>query len=121
MTEPRSPKLDAEALVAIRRVLVDHPRLERAILYGSRAMGHPRPGSDIDLILVGESLGHDDLCDIELALDDLLLPWKFDVSLYHHLTHQALLEHIDREGIVLYERRHPHRPRQQRDYITTPR
>ena len=36
----------------INRVLAAHPGVEQALLYGSRAKGNYRPGSDIDLCLV---------------------------------------------------------------------
>ena len=97
--------LPAEALQAIRQVLADHTEVTAAILYGSRALGRERPGSDIDLTLQGENLQHRDLLDIELALDDLLLPWKIDLSLLAHVDNPSLLEHIQRVGQKLYERK----------------
>ena len=96
--------LPAAALQAIRGVLAAHPGVEAAILYGSRALGRERPGSDIDLTLQGAGLQHRDLLDIELALDDLLLPWKIDLSLLAHIDNPSLLEHIRRVGQKLYER-----------------
>lgn len=96
--------LPVAALQAIRGVLAAHPGVEAAILYGSRALGRERPGSDIDLTLQGAGLQHRDLLDIELALDDLLLPWKIDLSLLAHIDNPSLLEHIHRVGQKLYER-----------------
>lgn len=83
-------KLESSGLLeedvhSIREVLRHPPRISEAILYGSRAKGTHRPGSDIDLTLKGNELSHHDLLDIELALDDLLLPYKIDLSLYHQL------------------------------------
>ncbi|TFH86671.1 nucleotidyltransferase domain-containing protein [Billgrantia azerbaijanica] len=101
--------LDSDSVDAIRRVLGESPAVEAAILYGSRAKGTYRPGSDIDLTLIGDTLTHADLLDIELALDDLLLPWKIDLSLHHALANEALLEHIARVGVTLY-RRHDDTP-----------
>ena len=48
----------------IRAVLVRHPSVTRAVLFGSRAKGNFREGSDIDLALEGESLGERELADI---------------------------------------------------------
>jgi predicted nucleotidyltransferase len=96
--------LDADTLEAIRGALARFPAVERAILYGSRAMGTQRPASDIDLTLVGESLGNDELQEIDLALDDLLLPWTFDLSIHHRLVNESLRAHIDRAGMTLYTR-----------------
>ena len=96
--------LPPEALQAICRVLAAHPAVETAILYGSRALGRQRPGSDIDLTLQGEQLQHHDLLNIELELDDLLLPWKIDLSLLAQIDNPALLEHIGRVGRRVYWR-----------------
>lgn len=96
--------LDADTLEAIRGTLARFPAVERVILYGSRAMGTQRPASDIDLTLVGEALGSDELQEIDLALDDLLLPWTFDLSIYHRLVNESLRAHIDRAGVTLYTR-----------------
>lgn len=86
----------------ICRIFADYPSIRRVILYGSRAMGTYRPGSDIDLSIEGESLGVSELLAIENRIDDLLLPWKFDLSLLHLIDNPALLEHIRRVGVSLY-------------------
>lgn len=88
----------------IQRVLAHFPEVEKAVLYGSRAKGTHRPGSDIDLTLCGSSLGHTQLARIDEALDDLLLPYKIDLSEMASLTHSVLLDHIRRVGIVFYEK-----------------
>ena len=41
---------------------------------------------------------------IEREIDDLLLPWKIDLSLYEHIESQQLREHIERVGKVFYQR-----------------
>ena len=66
-------------------------------LYGSRAMGRHRPGSDIDLTLVAPPLTHNDRLRLMTALDDLLLPWSIDLSLRHELP-EALRAHVARVG-----------------------
>jgi len=57
------------------------------------------------LTLKGTELTHHDLLDIALALDDLLLPYKIDLSLHHQIDNPHLIDHIDRVGKVLYEAR----------------
>jgi len=96
--------LPEEAILEIKSVLALYPEVEKAILYGSRAMGNFKPGSDIDLTLTGEKLTHSHLLGIMSDLDDLLLPWMIDLSLYADLEHSGLREHIDRVGQPLYER-----------------
>lgn len=88
----------------IHAVFAAFPQIEQAILYGSRAKGNFRAGSDIDLCLIGASLTMATLLNIENALDDLLLPYKIDLSLHHHIDNPELLAHIERIGIVFYSR-----------------
>lgn len=96
--------LSESTVERIRGVLAHFPEVEKAVLYGSRAKGTHRPGSDIDLALCGSSLGQTQLARIDDALDDLLLPYKIDLSVMASLTHPALLDHIRRVGMVLYEK-----------------
>jgi len=96
--------LDATTQAKIRGVFSIFPAVEQAVLYGSRAMGAYRPGSDIDLTLKGRALNWRDLQQLELALDDLLLPYRFDLSLYDQIDNPDLLAHVARVGIVFYER-----------------
>lgn len=79
-------------------------RIERVILYGSRAKGNYKPFSDVDITLVGDELTHEDLNRIILAIDDLLLPYQFDISIFHQLKNDTLIDHINRRGIVIYEK-----------------
>jgi predicted nucleotidyltransferase len=96
--------LPATAVERIRRVLADFPEVEKAVLYGSGAKGPHRPGSDIDLTLFGSGMNHTLLARIDAELDDLLLPYQMGLSLFADLSHPALLEHIGRVGVILYER-----------------
>ncbi|MCX6981863.1 MAG: nucleotidyltransferase domain-containing protein [Verrucomicrobiota bacterium] len=86
----------------LQSVLAHYPEVEKAVLYGSRAKGTHRPGSDIDLTLCGGALNHTLLTRIDNELDDLLLPYQIDLSLMSSLSHPALLDHIRRVGVVLY-------------------
>lgn len=99
---PHDSGLSDKDIESIQEVLRLFPKITEAILYGSRAKGTYRPGSDIDLTLIGNELSHQDLLNIELALDDLLLPYKIDLSLHHHLDNPQLIDHIDRIGILFY-------------------
>ena len=96
--------LSQDAIREIQGVLALYPEVEKAILYGSRALGTFKPGSDIDLTLTGENLTHNHLLGIMSDLDDLLLPWMIDLSLLTDLDHPELRWHIEREGQTLYER-----------------
>lgn len=94
--------LKEEVIQAITNVLAIHPEVEKALLYGSRAKGNYKPASDIDLILLGETIDLSLMNQISWELDDLLLPYTFDLSIYHHLSDPSLLDHIHRVGIVFY-------------------
>ena len=86
----------------ITATLLRQPAVEAVILFGSRAKGTHRPGSDIDLALLGPRLTADDEAQLHGWLDDLDLPWFFDLVRYHHLTDAPELRaHIGRVGQVL--------------------
>lgn len=91
------PGLPPDASARILAVLRADPAVREVWLYGSRAMGRHRPGSDIDLTLVAPGLCHDDRLRLMAALDDLLLPWSVDLSFHHELP-APLQEHVARVG-----------------------
>lgn len=99
--------LPDSAVEKIRSVLARHPEVERATLYGSRAKGSFKHSSDIDLTLQGEQLTHRTLMRLMDELDDLLLPWMIDLSIFSTLDHQALRDQIDRDGVIFYQRNQP--------------
>lgn len=96
--------LEISVIKAIQKVLEKYPEVEKAILYGSRAKGNYRAGSDIDLTLIGQNLNLTILQKIENELDDLFLPYKIELSIYHHIQNESLLEHIKRVGKIFYEK-----------------
>lgn len=96
--------LSEQTLQKIIAVFKGYPNLQKAVLYGSRAKGTYRPGSDIDITLLGGQVSDRDYLNLINELDDLNLPYTFDLSLYHHLQHEALRQHIDRVGVELYVR-----------------
>jgi predicted nucleotidyltransferase len=88
----------------IQGVLAHFPEVASAVLFGSRAKGTARSGSDIDLALYGEGIDWRVLGRIEDQLDDLLLTYTF--SLLHHdiRTDSEVVAHIARVGILFYQR-----------------
>ena len=95
--------LKPTTIQAIQDVFANYPLIDKAILYGSRAKGNYRNGSDIDLVLEGLDLDLSLQFKIENELDDLLLPYKIDLSIYHKIENQDLLKHIERVGKVFYD------------------
>lgn len=95
--------LTNEEMQKLVAVLSTQPNIEKAIVFGSRAKGTTREFSDVDMTLMGKNLSHSDLNQVALKIDDLLLPYEFDLSPYSSLTNENLLEHIKRVGKVIYE------------------
>jgi predicted nucleotidyltransferase len=95
--------LSENMVFKINNVLEQYPAVEKAVIYGSRAKGNFKPSSDIDITLKGNSIDLRVLSSIILNLDDLLLPYKFDLSIYNHIANPELIDHIDRVGLVLWD------------------
>jgi len=70
--------------------------VSKAVIFGSRAKGTHRCNSDIDIAVWGDGLYIERIFS---ELDELPMPYKFDVVEYDKITHIALREHIDRVGI----------------------
>jgi predicted nucleotidyltransferase len=103
--------LSSAVIEQIHTVLRRYPDVERAIIYGSRALGTYKPGSDIDLALVGgESLDLSTVYRILDDLDELLLPYTFDIVALSHVRDASFLDHIRQVGKVFYERTEPAEP-----------
>lgn len=97
--------LEAEDVKRIISVIASFPEVEKAILYGSRAKGNYREGSDIDICLVGGRLNLSVMNAISQSIYDLGLPYLFDTAIYHQVSNPDLLEHINRVGIILFDRK----------------
>lgn len=96
--------LSDATLATVRGILERYPAVEQAIVYGSRAKGNYKTGSDIDLTLIGAGLDFDTLGSIAGDLDDSDIPYKVDLSILANITNPNLVEHIQRVGMVFYER-----------------
>jgi len=94
-------KLTHAEIAQLAGVLSHYPQVQRGVLFGSRAKGNARMNSDIDLALYGEL---DDLTveRIALELDELPLPYLFDIKAVVTLENPALIEHIQRVGVQVY-------------------
>ena len=98
---PGIPQADSQQLLALIRA---HHHVQKVVLYGSRALGRQRAGSDIDLCLAAPSMKLGELLELGAQLDDLLLPWQIDLQLRHLIAHERLVAHIERAGQLLWER-----------------
>lgn len=96
--------LPEAAVQKIGAILRRYPQVEKAILYGSRAKGNYKNGSDIDLTLRGRGLTLNVLYKIMNELDDLLLPYIIDLSILDKISDPDVIEHIQRVGVTFYEK-----------------
>ena len=78
------------------------PEIEKVIIYGSRAKGTYRTGSDIDFAICSDKKT---LSGIALELDELPTPYTFDIINYKTLTHEGMKTNIDKEGKIFYLRK----------------
>ncbi len=97
--------LPDKKVTQIHEVLAQYPEVEKVVLYGSRAMGNYKPGSDVDLTLLGAEVTSKILSQIQDTLEDGLLPYTFDISILAQITQADLLDHIRRVGVVFYEKK----------------
>jgi len=97
--------LPTDVVRKITAVLARYPQVESATLYGSRAKGNYKSGSDIDLTLHGdEGLTLSVIYRILDDLDDLLLPYTIDLSIFHDIADPDVIDHIQRVGVPFYEK-----------------
>jgi len=94
--------LEPEQVKAIQQVLAAFPEVEEAVVFGSRAKGNFKPGSDIDLALKGNLLKFDELLALYDKLELLELPYTFDLVVYASIKEADLTMHINRVGRVIY-------------------
>lgn len=93
-----------EVIKRIEHLFSKYEVIDNVIIYGSRAKGNFREGSDIDLTLKGEGLDSDMLLSIKKEADDLLLPYKIDLSIYDDISNDELIDHINRVGQPFYQK-----------------
>lgn len=95
--------LPEKVIESIKAVFKKYQQIETVKIFGSRAIGNFKHNSDIDLAIFGEDLGIDLESKIWMDLDDLPLPYKFDVKVYDLINNENLKKHIDDYGKVFYK------------------
>jgi len=96
--------LPDKTIATIQTILAEEAELQKAILYGSRAKGTYKNGSDIDLTLIGNTLTESTRMRLAHKLSDASIPYQVDLSLWDHIDNDDLKDHIRRVGQVFYER-----------------
>lgn len=100
------PGLTVQDSSLIIKVLSDCEAVDQVILYGSRAIGNFKPGSDIDITLVGSNLNLEILNDLTLKFAETSIPYSLDLSIRHQINNPDLQDHISRIGLLLYNKKH---------------
>jgi predicted nucleotidyltransferase len=93
--------LSDRTLNKLKSVFQSFPEIEKALIFGSRAEGTFREGSDIDIALKG-NLNFKLMLTISRKLDELNLPYKIDLVDIDRITEPALLQHIDNIAVEIY-------------------
>ncbi len=96
--------LEVQVIENIISVLEQHPKVDKAFVFGSRAKGNYRPDSDIDIAIKGNEITTDDIIAISVAFETKGITHKFDLLDYNSIKEPALKEHFDRVGIEFYSR-----------------
>jgi len=96
--------LDISEVEALREIFMRHEPLEKAVIFGSRAKGNHREGSDVDIALTGPTMQFSDIVTLSLAIDELYLPFRVDLVLFNRIKEKALVSHIERVGKVIFEK-----------------
>lgn len=86
----------------MRQVFASFPEIEKVIVFGSRAKGNFKAGSDIDLTLLGKDVNLSLLNQINTRLDDLEMPYTFDLSVLERVKNKDVIDHINRVGKMFY-------------------
>lgn len=97
--------LTAADLTTICNVLKQYPQVHEAILFGSRAKGTHRAGSDVDIALKGNELEGVTIQISATLNQETLLPYFFDILDFDSIDNQDLIDHIKRVGKVIYTHR----------------
>ena len=94
--------LPEEVIRKIKTVFGSFPQVKQVLIYGSRAKGNWRTGSDIDLTIKGDRIDLHTLNKISATLEELHTPYTFDLSVFEDLENPDLIEHIERVGKAFY-------------------
>ena len=87
---------------AIISEIVKNDKVERAVLFGSRAMGTNTVTSDVDIALFGDALTLTDQAKLGAAMELIPMAQSVDLVLFNSINHQPLIEHIRKYGIEWY-------------------
>jgi predicted nucleotidyltransferase len=88
----------------LTKVIQTLSKVNKIILFGSRAIGNARLSSDWDFALFGSDITTKDILSLQVKIEDLWLPNTVDLIDYNSIKNEALREHIDRVGLLVWSR-----------------
>jgi uncharacterized protein len=96
--------LSKEDIETINMVISKRPEVEEALIFGSRAKGNYKNGSDVDIVLKGKNITRDTILSISGELnDETIMPFQFDILNFSTIKNEELIEHIKRVGELIYK------------------
>lgn len=92
-------------IILILEAIKKFPEIKKASIYGSRAIGKNKKGSDVDIAIFGKKILHQTSIKLSVILNqELPLPYFFDITNYNSITNKELKKHIDTFGKTIYEK-----------------
>jgi predicted nucleotidyltransferase len=85
-------------------VLASNENIESAKIFGSRAKGTYKPGSDVDISICGSKITYEDVIKVSTVLnEETCLPYRLDVLDFSSIKNDELLKHIIKYGVIIYK------------------
>ena len=91
----------SENMRSIVNAIKQNRKVNKIILFGSRAKGNYKKGSDIDIAILADELSFDELNQIKVNVNEFMLPYNIDLIDFNKITDIALRDHILRVGKVI--------------------
>ncbi|MGO5064704.1 nucleotidyltransferase domain-containing protein [Clostridium sp. FAM 1755] len=89
----------------IRNSILKNPKINKAVIFGSRARGDYKKTSDIDICIYGNNIQNIDVNLLEDSLKEINTPLDFDIVYYDKITKEALRINIEKDGILIYAKK----------------
>lgn len=96
--------LTSEQFLLIQKTLLSIDEIEKVLIFGSRAKDICRPSSDIDLAVYGENITRNSINKLSALLDDLPLPFMFDIVDFNSISNIELKNEIISQGRLFFQR-----------------
>ncbi|KAB3529686.1 nucleotidyltransferase domain-containing protein [Alkaliphilus serpentinus] len=97
--------LSEESLNRIVSAISTFQEIKKAAIFGSRAMGNYKNGSDVDIVIYGEKISNEIVNSLSVTLNEVMpLPYYFDIVHYEALDHNGLRDHIDGYAIMIFRK-----------------